>query len=131
MRFIDFPFSTNYFRLKEAIEKFGLDEEEFGRTLANAMKRYIFYISEKDIEEDILNDMNAFYMMNNYSSIMTDILKSVSKLNRAAKIFSSFLFYYHLTIIRPCLGDDAMQRIIGCLSMARSDAGLWKNFQTD
>ena len=60
---------------------FGLEEEEFSGTLANALRRYIFYISEKDIEEDILNDMNEFYMMNNYSSIMTDILKSVSKLS--------------------------------------------------
>ena len=100
---MDFPFSTNYFRLKEVMEKFGLDEEEFSGTLANVLRRYIFYISEKDIEEDILNDMNAFYMMNNYSSIMTDIIKSVSKLNRAADLkqtyFQAFYFIINLTII--------------------------------
>ena len=80
MKIINFPFLINYIRLKEAMATFGLEEEEFSETLANVLKRYIFYISEKDIEEDILNDMNEFYMMNNYSSIMTDILKSVSEL---------------------------------------------------
>ena len=57
----------------------GLDEHYFIETLVNVLRRYVFYVEERDIEEDIQRDMNELYLLNNYSSSMTNILKSVSK----------------------------------------------------
>ena len=56
-----------------------LDEHYFTETLVNVLRRYVFYVEERDIEEDIQRDMNELYLLNNYSSSMTNILKSVSK----------------------------------------------------
>ena len=49
-------------------------------TLANVLRRYIYYIEEKDIEYDIQREenINQFYMMNNYSSKMSEVLQLVS-----------------------------------------------------
>ena len=65
----------------------GLDEHDFLETLANVLRRYVFYVEERDIEEDIKRDMNQFYLLSNYSSKMTDILKSVSRTRSHKNIF--------------------------------------------
>ena len=60
------------------MESLGLDEDEFGGTLTDVLRRYIYFIEEKDIETDIMENINQFKLLSNYSSKMTDILKSVS-----------------------------------------------------
>ena len=65
----------------------GLDEHDFLETLASVLRRYVFYVEERDIEEDIKRDMNQFYLLSNYSSKMTDILKSVSRTRSHKNIF--------------------------------------------
>ena len=64
--------------MKGVIEKFSLEEDEFSRTLSDVLGRYLFYISEKDIELDILRNMNEFYLLQNISSDISNVLKSVS-----------------------------------------------------
>ena len=64
--------------MKGVIEKFSLEEDEFSRTLSDVLGRYLFYISEKDIELDILRNMNEFYLLQNISSDISTVLKSVS-----------------------------------------------------
>ena len=69
------------------MEMSGLDEHDFLETLASVLRRYVFYVEERDIEEDIKRDMNQFYLLSNYSSKMTDILKSVSRTRSHKNIF--------------------------------------------
>ena len=64
--------------MKGVIEKFSLEEDEFSRTLSDVLGRYLFYISEKDIELDILRNMDEFYLLQNISSDISSVLKSVS-----------------------------------------------------
>ena len=68
--------------LKGAKQKLGLNVEDFEMTLANVLRRYIYYDEEKDIEYDIQTEenINQFYMLNNYSSKMSEVLQSVSML---------------------------------------------------
>ena len=64
--------------LKGAKQKLGLNVEDFEMTLANVLRRYIYYDEEKDIEYDIQTEenINQFYMLNNYSSKMSEVLQS-------------------------------------------------------
>ena len=66
-----------------------LEDNDFTQTLVDVLKRYIFYIDEKDIEYDLQKQegrdreqnrkmRNQFYMINNYSTKMEDVLKSAS-----------------------------------------------------
>ena len=64
--------------MKGLYENSGLEEDEFSRTLSDVLGRYLFYISEKDIELDILRNMNEFYLLQNISSDISSVLKSVS-----------------------------------------------------
>ena len=65
-------------RFKGLLENSGLEEDEFSRTLSDVLGRYLFYISEKDIELDILRNMNELYLLQNISSDISSVLKSVS-----------------------------------------------------
>ena len=64
--------------MKGLYENSGLEEDEFSVTLSDVFGRYLFYISEKDIELDILRNMNEFYLLQNISSDISSVLKSVS-----------------------------------------------------
>ena len=57
-----------------------MSEEEVSETLVDVLRRYIYYIEEQNIELDIQREenINQFHLLNNYSSSMTEILKSVS-----------------------------------------------------
>ena len=65
------------FRLSDAMKNSSIDEYEFSASLANALKRVVFYTSEKDIEEDIQHDINEFNLLTNFYSNMSSILESV------------------------------------------------------
>ena len=57
-----------------------LDEDGLSEALTGALRRYIYYIEEKDIEDDIQEEdnINQYYLVGNYSSKMPEVLKSVS-----------------------------------------------------
>ena len=57
---------------------FGLKEYDFSVILAGVLRRYIYYMSEADIEEDIRNNPNELKLLQNISNNMSSILKSVS-----------------------------------------------------
>ena len=63
-----------------ATQRLHLEEDELGETLVDVLRRYIYYIEKRDIEIDIRREenINQFHLLNNYSTSMTDILKSVS-----------------------------------------------------
>ena len=67
-------------RLKMATQRLDLEEDELVETLVDVLRRYIYYIEEREIEIDIRREenINQFHLLNNYSTSMTDILKSVS-----------------------------------------------------
>ena len=60
------------------MESFGLKEYDFSFILADVLRRYIYYMSEADIEEDIRNNPNELKLLQNISNNMSSILKSVS-----------------------------------------------------
>ena len=62
------------------MERLNMSEEEVSETLVDVLRRYIYYIEEQNIELDIQREenINQFHLLNNYSSSMTEILKSVS-----------------------------------------------------
>ena len=62
------------------MQRLNMVEQEVSETLVDVLRRYIYYIEEKDIEMDIRREenKNQFHLLNNYSSSMTEILKSVS-----------------------------------------------------
>ena len=49
-------------------------------TLADVLRRYVYFIEEKDIEYDIQQpeNLNQFYLINNYSAEVPEVLKEVS-----------------------------------------------------
>ena len=57
-----------------------LDEDGLSEALTGALRRYIYYIEEKDIEVDIQrkDNINQYYLVSNYSREMPEVLKSVS-----------------------------------------------------
>ena len=67
-----------------------LDEDGLSEALTGALRRYIYYIEEKDIEDDIKQEdnINQYYLVSNYSSKMPEVLKSVSF--RFLSTFGSF-----------------------------------------
>lgn len=69
-------------RLQGAMKKLDVDRWSLTGTLSEALRRYIYFFEEKDLEEDIQKPENIdqYYLINNYSSKMPDILKSVSDL---------------------------------------------------
>ena len=60
------------------MESFGLKEYDFSFILADVLRRYIYYMSEADIEEDIRKNTNELKLLQNISNNMSSILKSVS-----------------------------------------------------
>ena len=62
------------------MEKMELDEDGLSEALTGALRRYIYYIEEKDIEVDIQrkDNINQYYLVSNYSREMPEVLKSVS-----------------------------------------------------
>ena len=69
-----------------------LDEDGLSEALTGALRRYIYYIEEKDIEVDIQrkDNINQYYLVSNYSREMPEVLKSVS-----SRFFSAFGFFYY------------------------------------
>ena len=69
-----------FIRLKGAKEKLKLDEHSFTVTLTDVLRRYVYFIEEKDIEYDIQRpeNLNQFYLINNYSAEVPEVLKEVS-----------------------------------------------------
>ena len=67
-----------------------LDEDGLSEALTGALRRYIYYIEEKDIEVDIQkkDNINQYYLVSNYSRKMPEVLKSVS-----SRFFSVFGFF--------------------------------------
>ena len=49
-------------------------------TLTDVLRRYIYFIEEKDLEYDIQlpENLNQFYLINNYSAEIPKVLKEVS-----------------------------------------------------
>ena len=49
-------------------------------TLTDVLRRYVYFIEEKDIEYDIQRpeNLNQFYLINNYSAEVPEVLKEVS-----------------------------------------------------
>ena len=72
------------------MEKMKLDEDGLSEALTGALRRYIYYIEEKDIEVDIQrkDNINQYYLVSNYSTKMPEVLKSVS-----SRFFSAFGFF--------------------------------------
>ena len=72
------------------MEKMELDEDGLSEALTGALRRYIYYIEEKDIEVDIQrkDNINQYYLVTNYSRKMPEVLKSVS-----SGFFSAFGFF--------------------------------------
>ena len=66
-----------------------IDEDGLSEALTGALRRYIYYIEEKDIEVDIQREdnINQYYLVGNYSDQMPEVLKSVS-----SKFLSTFRF---------------------------------------
>ena len=66
-----------------------IDEDGLSEALTGALRRYIYYIEEKDIEVDIQREdnINQYYLVGNYSNQMPEVLKSVS-----SKFLSTFRF---------------------------------------
>ena len=66
--------------LQGAPEKMNLSPHEFTSTLAQVLRRYIFFMDEKDIEYDIQlpDNINQYYMINNYSKQIPEVLEVVS-----------------------------------------------------
>ena len=66
-----------------------LDEDGLSEALTGALRRYIYYIEERDIEVDIQrkDNINQYYLVSNYSRKMPEVLKSVS-----SKFLSTFRF---------------------------------------
>ena len=62
------------------MEKMKLDEDGLSEALTGALRRYIYYIEERDIEVDIQrkDNINQYYLVSNYSREMPEVLKSVS-----------------------------------------------------
>ena len=86
-----------------AMQRLHLDEDELSETLVAVLRRYIYYIEERDIEIDIRREenINQFHLLSNYSSSMTEILKSVSMSLRVLKFFySKMKFLYNFVINR-------------------------------
>ena len=67
-----------------------IDEDGLSEALTGALRRYIYYIEEKDIEVDIQREdnINQYYLVGNYSNQMPEVLKSVS-----SKFLSTFRLY--------------------------------------
>ena len=67
-----------------------LDEDGLSEALTGALRRYIYYIEEKDIEVDIQREdnINQFYLVGNYSRNIPDELKSES-----SRFLSTFGFF--------------------------------------
>ena len=67
-----------------------LDEDGLSEALTGALRRYIYYIEERDIEVDIQRkeNINQYYLVSNYSREMPEVLKSVS-----SRFFSAFGFF--------------------------------------
>ena len=78
------------FSLSGAMEKLKLDEDGLSEALTGALRRYIYYIEERDIEVDIQKkeNINQYYLVSNYSRKMPEVLKSVS-----SRFFSAFGFF--------------------------------------
>ena len=57
-----------------------LSPDEFTSTLTEVLRRYIFFMDEKDIEYDIQlpDNINQYYMINNYSKQIPEVLEVVS-----------------------------------------------------
>ena len=66
-----------------------VDEDGLSEALTGALRRYIYYIEEKDIEVDIQREdnINQYYLVGNYSGKMPEVLKSVS-----SRFLSTFRF---------------------------------------
>ena len=71
--------------------KLKLDEDGLSEALTGALRRYIYYIEERDIEVDIQrkDNINQYYLVSNYSRKMPEVLKSVS-----SRFLSAFGFFY-------------------------------------
>ena len=67
-----------------------LDEDGLSEALTGALRRYIYYIEERDIEVDIQrkDNINQYYLVSNYSRKMPEVLKSVS-----SRFLSTFGFF--------------------------------------
>ena len=74
------------------MEKLKLDEDGLSEALTGALRRYIYYIEERDIEVDIQrkDNINQYYLVTNYSRKMPEVLKSVS-----SRFFSAFGFFLY------------------------------------
>ena len=71
------------------MEKMNLERSFFTWTLSDTLRRYLFFMDETDIEEDIKmpDNINQYYMINNYSNKIPEILESVSHHTYHAKTF--------------------------------------------
>ena len=76
-----------------------VDEDGLSEALTGALRRYIYYIEEKDIEVDIQREdnINQYYLVGNYSNQMPEVLKSVS-----SKFLSTFRFVEVKQFFRVC-----------------------------
>ena len=81
------------------MEKLKLDEDGLSEALTGALRRYIYYIEERDIEVDIQrkDNINQYYLVSNYSRKMPEVLKSVS-----SRFFSAFGFF-DINQFWPCV----------------------------
>ena len=79
-----------------------IDEDGLSEALTGALRRYIYYIEERDIEVDIQrkDNINQYYLVGNYSSKMPEVLKSVSF--RFLSTFGS-LIISHGNPCSPCV----------------------------
>ena len=85
-----------------------LDEDGLSEALTGALRRYIYYIEERDIEVDIQrkDNINQYYLVSNYSRKMPEVLKSVS-----SRFFSAFEFF-DITAWYPILALCAQCKIV-------------------
>ena len=79
-----------------------LDEDGLSEALTGALRRYIYYIEEKDIEVDIQREdnINQFYLVGNYSRNMPEVLKSVS--SRFLSTFGFFILFCLVCSMQNC-----------------------------
>ena len=57
-----------------------LDEDTFIDAVFGVLRRYVFFSEEKDLEIDLQEkeNINQYYLINNYSATIPDLLEAVS-----------------------------------------------------